>query len=391
MKFLKSKKEAKLRHIPSISKEQILPYFGIIILIGVFYLVARIFRPYLWLGFWAMLFYISFYAFNRRLKVVLHIMERRRKNKPKIKLSSKDISAALSTLLTLILIIVPGTILTRYLVIEAYYAIGNLHIFLSDQSLFDSMSNLPIIPSLISRQPFFWVELFNIFEDFIKNYGSYLDSNRIGSWIGNLFVFLRGSIRFTLSLAINLFLVMTLLYFLFRDGTAFYRSLRVNLPLPPQITDHFTGQVYQTVLDILKGTVFVSLLQGGAVASALLLCGFQNAIILGLIAAIFSVIPVVGTASIWLPSSLYLAFAESRYAAAMGLAIFCLGAYLVLENIVKPKLFVARLGIHPLFIFFAILGGLVEFGFVGFLLGPLFLVLLKIVWNIYHVWGPKSS
>ncbi len=385
MKFIKRKikKQTRLTGIPSIDREKTLPYFGILLLIGAAYLVGKIFHPYIWLAFWAMLFYISFYRFNRKLAIFL-----RRK---RVRISIKDCTATISTFLTFILIIVPGAMLIRYLIVEMYSLGEKLHIFLSDKNIFDTIENLPIISALITKQPFFWVEVFNLVETFSRNYGSYLDPNQIGSWVGELFIFLQGSIDFTLGLTINLFLIMFLVYFLFRDGSAFYHFLRKNMPFPSRLTDHFTKQIHQTVLDLLKGTVFISMLQGGLIAMALLLCGFKNAIILGSIAALFSVIPIIGTAIIWLPSSLYLALIDGHYLAAIFLAVFSLSVYLILENIVKPKLFVSKLGIHPVFLFFAILGGLVEFGFIGFLLGPLFLVLLKTIWNIYHVWGPKTD
>ncbi|MCB1308570.1 MAG: AI-2E family transporter, partial [Leptospiraceae bacterium] len=62
-----------------------------------------------------------------------------------------------------------------------------------------------------------------------------------------------------------------------------------------------------------------------------------------------------------------------------------------LENIVKPKLMDRKLGMHPLLLFFAILGGLTEFGFTGVILGPLFVTLFMTIWSIYHIWESSPA
>ncbi len=297
----------------------------------------------------------------------------------------------ISTTLSFLLIVLPSVLLVKQLANEGYWLFSQAHYIFSNEEVWDRLTNIPFVSSLIATQPFFWVDIVNILNEASEDFGKYLNVDQIGSWVGNLFRFIRGGVSFTLSLLYNLLLVMILLFFLFRDGPALYQAVKRALPFPESITDHFTHQMQCTITDVLNGNIFVSLLQGAALGFALLLCGFESVVSYGAIAALFSVIPVIGTAVIWFPSSLYLAFVEQRYVSAFLLSIYGLGVYSVLENILKPKLLVAKLGIHPLFLFFSILGGITEFGIPGAIIGPLFLVLFKTIWNIYHIWEPRKK
>ena len=242
----------------------------------------------------------------------------------------------------------------------------------------------------MSQKPFFWVEIFNFSAELTKDFAVYLEPEKIGNWLQGIFRFVQGGLGLTFSFIYELLLMLILLYFLFRDGPDFYSFLRRALPFPADITDYFTANMQRNIEDVLRGNVFVSLLQGAFLGLALLFCGFESVFTYGAIASIFAVIPIVGTAVVWLPSALYLATIEARYGTALLLAIYGLSLYLILENILKPKLLDSKLGIHPLFLFFAILGGLAEFGISGVILGPLFLVLFKTIWSIYRVWETKE-
>jgi predicted PurR-regulated permease PerM len=90
--------------------------------------------------------------------------------------------------------------------------------------------------------------------------------------------------------------------------------------------------------------------------------------------AIASFVPMIGTALVWVPIAASIFFSGQPGAA---LTFLALSAFLVatLDNFIRPVLLHDRLKIHPLLIFFAILGGLKIFGFNGILLGPLVLML----------------
>jgi len=98
--------------------------------------------------------------------------------------------------------------------------------------------------------------------------------------------------------------------------------------------------------------------------------------------AIASFIPVVGTALIWVPAVLYLAVTRHFWTA--GFLVFWGVAFIGLsDNLIRTWIVRGETKIHPLLIFFSVMGGLVAFGFLGIILGPLVLSLLVYVLRMY--------
>jgi predicted PurR-regulated permease PerM len=126
------------------------------------------------------------------------------------------------------------------------------------------------------------------------------------------------------------------------------------------------------------------ILQGFMVGFGLFIAGIGTPLLWGTAAAVLSLIPVIGTSFIWIPASIYLSV-NGDY----GMAIFVAGWsflwYMILENIVKPKVFGDRLHFHPLLFFFLLLGSIHSFNLPGVIIGPIILSLFYSFWEIYKV------
>jgi hypothetical protein len=86
-------------------------------------------------------------------------------------------------------------------------------------------------------------------------------------------------------------------------------------------------------------------------------------------AAIASIIPVVGTALVWVPAGLYLIFTGASW---KGMFVLGWGVAVVstVDNIIRPWVVSGKVGLHPLVLLFSILGGVEAVGFLGLFLGP---------------------
>ena len=363
--------------IRTLRKESILPYLASILLLGASVLVFLVYRSYAWPLFLALLMYVGFDPINRRICVWSG--------------GRRNLAALATIAIVLLCIIVPSTLLISYLIEEVYDLVLSIRDSLTSQRILFTLQNYPLIMDMITSRPFFWVDLHAAVQDLAGEYGQYLDTDRIGSWVGSIFTVAKDSLTVTLSFLFNVLFGLIILFFLFRDGPTFYVFMRNALPFPPQITDRFASRMRSLISTVLKGNVFISILQGLAVGIGLTVCGINNAVVYGVIASVFSLIPVVGTMIVWLPAAAYLGIVEGSWGLALFLAIYCLAMYLLLENIVKPKLMDRKLGMHPLLLFFAILGGLTEFGFTGVILGPLFVTLFMTIWSIYHIWESSPA
>ncbi len=104
----------------------------------------------------------------------------------------------------------------------------------------------------------------------------------------------------------------------------------------------------------------------------------------GTMMAFASLIPVVGTAIIWLPAVVYLVLIGS-WGKAVFLAIWSMVVVGSIDNFLRPFLMKGEGGISSIYLFFAILGGINLFGIVGILYGPLILGVAAILLYLYEL------
>jgi predicted PurR-regulated permease PerM len=96
---------------------------------------------------------------------------------------------------------------------------------------------------------------------------------------------------------------------------------------------------------------------------------------LGMLASVCSVIPVVGTSLVWGPAAAYL-LVTGHAGKAVFLVIWGVAVVSMADNIIRPLVLRGKMQLPILLLLFAILGGLLTFGFVGLFLGPVVFALL---------------
>jgi predicted PurR-regulated permease PerM len=191
-------------------------------------------------------------------------------------------------------------------------------------------------------------------------------------------------VSYPINFTLNFIFILLMLFFLFVDGYRLSDAFYKFLPFPNDIEKDVVGRMKQVVRVLLTGNLLIMICQGLMVGLGLFIAGIQVALLGGSIAAILSLIPVVGTTLVWGPAVVYLIITGS-YLKAVFLGIWCFGWYLVLENLVKPKIFGARLHFHPVIFFFLLLGSIQAFGLPGIFFGPLILTLFYSFWEIYKI------
>jgi predicted PurR-regulated permease PerM len=185
------------------------------------------------------------------------------------------------------------------------------------------------------------------------------------------------------------FLLMTVImlytmFFFLIDGHKLMAKILYYLPLKDpdehRMLDKFTSVTRAT----LKGTAAIGILQGTLAGGAFAVVGIPSAVFWGTLMAILSIIPGIGSALIWVPAVIILA-ATGSFAKAIGLAIFCALVVGSLDNLLRPILVGKDTQMHELMIFFGTLGGIIMFGMVGMIIGPIISALFITVWDIYGV------
>ncbi len=187
----------------------------------------------------------------------------------------------------------------------------------------------------------------------------------------------------TLAFVINFFFMLLVIYFLLLDGEKLISYLIDLSPLPSDQERHLIGKFKDMAKAILLGNGAGGLMQGVLGGVAFWISGFPSAFLWGVIMGLLAFIPIVGIGVVFIPTVIYL-FLKGRVALSIFFSIF----YLVLsggtEYLFKPKLVGHHVNIHPLLIFFAIIGGLKLFGILGIIYGPLVVTFFLTMADIYR-------
>jgi predicted PurR-regulated permease PerM len=188
----------------------------------------------------------------------------------------------------------------------------------------------------------------------------------------------------TVNFVIMSFIMLYCMFFFLIDGMKVLEKILYYLPLEDdderRMLDKFTSVTRAT----LKGTLVIGILQGGLAGLAFAVVGITGAVFWGTIMAILSIIPSVGSALVWGPAAIILV-ATGHLAKGIGLAIFCAVVVGSLDNLLRPILVGKDTQMHELMILFGTLGGIMMFGVVGLVIGPIVAALFVTVWEIYGV------
>lgn len=178
----------------------------------------------------------------------------------------------------------------------------------------------------------------------------------------------------------------TLFYF-FRDHEKILAAVREILPVSDAEADLIFRTAGDTIYATVTGVFLVSLVQGTLAGIMFWLLGLPAAAMWGLIMAILAMLPVVGTWMIWLPAAAYLALTGNPI---KGLILVGWGitAVSMIDNVLYPVLVGDRLRLHTLSVFISLLGGIVLFGAIGIILGPLTLALTL---TLLEIWRKRAA
>jgi predicted PurR-regulated permease PerM len=133
-----------------------------------------------------------------------------------------------------------------------------------------------------------------------------------------------------------------------------------------------------------KGTIIIGIVQGSLSALAFRLVGIPDAFFWGVVMIVMSVLPVVGGAIVWVPAAIVLVATGEVWNGVL-LTLFCSLIVGSVDNVLRPRLVGADTKMHDLVILFSTLGGIVAFGPIGFIIGPIVAGLFVTTWDIFTV------
>lgn len=339
------------------------------VLIG--YLVYLVMLPFFIPVFWAVAFVIIFYPYYRWLVK---------------KLKGREALASVLACLTIALfLIIPLAIIGGMMATEL------LHLYKWAET------NLTGISSRAHNSPVF------IFPAIEKYLGRYIDVSsmdlpgifanslkEVATFVAEGFKsFVKGFAEFVF----NLVLAFFAMYFLFKDGGRLLDSTKDLLPLSQDEKDRVIERNRAVISAAINGGVIVGAAQGSLGGLAFWFLGLSAPILWGFMMFLLSFLPGIGTALVWGPAVIYLLIIGS-YTKATILLVWSAVIIGLIDNLLRPMIMSGETNIHPLLLFFSILGAVNVFGLIGIIAGPLIVSIALAAVEMYretikkkHTWA----
>ena len=179
-------------------------------------------------------------------------------------------------------------------------------------------------------------------------------------------------------LALSLFIFLFAFYYALKDGPKLVSFLdKASSQIKGVFTLHLK-HMDNVMRAILFGYFAVAFIQGILALIGYAVLGVDNAFFWAALTSMFALLPIIGTAIIWAPLSVFLVIEgvnSSNIIIVKGIILFLYGLFVIstIDNVIRPRIIAARADVHPLTVLLGILGGLQILGPAGFIIGPVIL------------------
>ena len=199
------------------------------------------------------------------------------------------------------------------------------------------------------------------------------------------------------NIVIDLFhfaIALTTFFYLLRDGESYYEALRELTPLHEEDKAAVFETLRLTLSAVMRGLMLTALLDGFVLGLAYLVLGVPYWELLATLTAAGGLLPIGGTALVWVPVAGYLAF-TAGWGAALALIIWAAATLAVIDNFVKPLAMGRGTGLPTVALFFGLAGGIEAYGPLGIFAGPaviaVFAALLRVYRRVYFHEAPAVA
>lgn len=172
----------------------------------------------------------------------------------------------------------------------------------------------------------------------------------------------------------KIFFMVITLFFCYRDGERLNHRCWALLPVQPEYRLIVEKTVERVFSAVIFGIFLTCVVQGFLGGIGFWVAGLPSPILFGALMTVTAFVPLVGTALVWLPGGLYLLF-QGKLLAGCGLLLW--GGLVVgtVDNLIRPMFISGKAHLPILVVAIGALGGLLAFGLIGVVLGPLALAL----------------
>jgi len=344
--------------------EKLPGYFLIFCLILAFYFMFNILGMFLTVIAVSAVIVIAFYPIHRRIVSLFK--------------GHNSLASFVSCILVILVIIIPIAVIVVMIATEGVSAY---------QFIRDKVDSGTFDKYLVWEKGGFFYELKQQIDPVINLDNLDVKQNIVGAAqnISSFLVSQTGELLKSLSnILLNLVVMLFSLYYFFKDGDTLVAKLGYYSPLPSKYEGQLFGKIKAMVNAIIVGGFLTSVIQGVVGGIGFAIAGIPNPIFWGASMAFLSMVPLVGTALVWIPAGIWM-IVSGDYG--WGIFVLLWGVLLIssLDNLLRPFLVGGKAHTYPLITFFVLLGGVFTMGFSGIIIGPLVLMALMSLLHIYEL------
>jgi predicted PurR-regulated permease PerM len=337
------------------------------ILILLFVLVCRLFAHFFTVLLWSILLYVLMSPLHKRITKKIDDVTTRGS-------ILKNIWAGVFALGTVILILIPL-------------------FFVVFQFLKQIIELIRYIQGVFVNKPDIIQDIFNYMSKFVSNISGDQINISTDEIQHRIMIFLSSSLQglfqFSSSIArdvgyflLGLAFMVFCLFFFYIDGPYLSHLALHSIPIRKDYMVTLVGKFMDITRNLFLGYIMVSLVQ--AVLAGIIFSIFQikGALVFAALTFICVFIPMIGGGLVWLPLGIIQILSGSPV---RGVIFLIVSAFFIstVDNFLRPMFLQNRIKLHPLIIFFAILGGVSSFGFNGLVLGPMIVILFLTVLDMF--------
>jgi predicted PurR-regulated permease PerM len=219
------------------------------------------------------------------------------------------------------------------------------------------------------------------------------DKATVASIAGNLGTFLSNLFPSLVTGALDVFIILGLMYFIMYYLQMNDRKLKKQvlkfLPFTQPTILELSRELKASVNSNVLGLGIISLVQAALVGIAFWIFGLSDPLFWGLISFFAAFIPVLGTPLVWGPGVIYL-MANGHTGAGIGLLLTGSLVIMNIDNLLRLYIAKKMGDTHPLITIIGVVLGVPLYGILGLVIGPLMISYLILLVKVYEQEYPVS-
>jgi predicted PurR-regulated permease PerM len=189
---------------------------------------------------------------------------------------------------------------------------------------------------------------------------------------------------------LDVFIMIFIIFFALKDGEHFGKAIERILPFSKESKKKVLGRIDDMTYAVVYGLFVVAFIEGILGGIAFWIFGVPAPVFWGFIMTILAIIPIVGPPLVWGTASVIfllqgLSIGDSGLITkAILLALYGFIIILPIDVFLKPKIIGSRGKLHPAIVLLGVFGGIMFFGIMGVIIGPVILSIFVTFLDIYE-------